>query len=126
MENKEESLAKLKALSLEYRELNKQSKEFEKQLDEKKKVIKELLGELNLEEFKDDDIKVKLTTYDKSYLEEGSTIKFLKANGLDKYVKQKEYFEPDELIIAANNGELKLEDLVQFKVEKTEQRLTIK
>lgn len=126
MEENEILLKRLKEISLEYRELNKTSKEYNKKLDERKVEIKDILGKLDKSDFKDDDIKITLTTIDKSYLEELPTIKYLKSKGLDKYIRQKEYFEPDELIIAANNGELNLEELAQFKVEKTEQRLTIR
>ena len=125
-ENQDELLKELKEISLVYRDLNKKSKEIDKELDERKIKIKDILQKLNTNQFKDDEIKITLSTYDKSYLDEGSTIKYLKNNGLEKYVKQKEYFEPEELIVAANNGELNIEDLAKFKVEKFETRLTIK
>lgn len=118
--------AKLKDVGNAYRENKKTYNALEKETDKQKAEIKEILSQLEVDNFKDDDIKITITTIDKSYLDNELTLKYLKEHGLEKYIRTKEYFEPDDLIIASNNGELDLTEISQFKVEKTETRLTVR
>lgn len=123
---RQEQYTKLKEIGIVYRENKKTYNALEKETDKQKSEIKEILSNLGITEFKDDDIKLTITTIDKSYLDSELTLKYLKEHGLLKYVRTKEYFEPDDLIIASNNGELNLEELSQYKVEKIETRLNVK
>lgn len=116
----------LKEISIEYREKNNQKKILEKDLDTKKVRIKEIFEALGENAYKDDDVNVYQTITDKSYLDEANTLKFLKEHGLEKYIKTKEYFEPDELTMAILNKEIDASELAQFKVDKKEIRLYVK
>ena len=117
---------KLKNIAKDYRESKKQENALISENKKKSNEIKSILEELELDNFQDEDLKVSITVIDKSYLDETPLLKYLKDNNLEKYIRTKEYFEPDDLIIASNNGELNLEDIAKFKIEKTEKRLNVK
>lgn len=124
--NQEELYAQLKKVGAEYKENKKEEKVYKDLATKQNNKIKEILTKLNIDKFEDENFKVSLTTIDKSYLDETLVLKYLKEHNLEKYIRTKEYFEPDDLIIASNNGEINIEDLSPMRIEKFETRLNIR
>lgn len=108
----------LKVKNLNYNSLG-------KEVSGLKNELKDIFDKLNIDKYEGDNFKISVTKIDKSGLDEIRTIDYLKNNGLEKYIKVKEYIDPNELIIASQKGELKLEDLAPFRVEKIEKRVNI-
>lgn len=108
-------------------ELNETYKSMGKQITENKDIIKELLTELNMNDFTSPSgVHVTTTTIDKSFLDEQLVLTYLKEHGFEKYIKTKEFFDQTEIAMAVANNEIPAADLAPFRVEKTEVRLNIK
>lgn len=125
-ENQELLYSRLKEIGVEYKNNKKEEKRYKDLASSQNNEIKDILEKLNINNFEDENFKVSITKIDKSSLDETLVLKYLKEHGLEKYIRTKEYFEPDDLVIASNNGDLNIEDLSSFKIEKFETRLNIK
>ena len=123
VESKNEQLDKAIA---KIAETEKDYKALESVMKQNKDTVKSLCIELGLDSYEAHGKKVTISHVDKSYLDIGPTIEYLKKNGLEKFVKTKEYFDEAELAMAIVNNEIKAEDLAQFTVQKEEVRLNIK
>lgn len=126
IEDKNRATDELRVICKTIRDENRQVNNMSKTLEEKKKKVKEILGMLELNEFEYEGVKLTITEVEKSKLDEFQTIQYLKENGLNQYVKTREYFDEAELIIAAQEGLLNLKSLEQFIIHKKEIRLNIK
>lgn len=124
--NQEELYAQLKKVGAEYKQNKKEEKVYKDLTSKQNTEIKEILTKLGIDNFEDENFKVSISTIDKSYLDETLVLKYLREHNLEKYIRTREYFEPDDLVIASNNGEINLEDLSSMKIEKIETRLNIK
>ena len=118
-ERLENAIQKIAEIEPDYKALDKQVKE-------NKDIIKSLCLDMKLDSYEAHGKKVSISHVDKSYLDIGPTIEYLKKNGLEKFVKTREYFDEAELAMAIVNNEIKAEDLAQFTVQKEEIRLNIK
>jgi phage host-nuclease inhibitor protein Gam len=107
-------------------ELEPNYKALDKQMTENKSIIKTLCLDLKLDTYEFSGKKVSITHVDKSFLDIGPTIEYLKKNGLERFIKTKEYFDEAELAMAIVNNEIKAEELAPFTVQKEEVRLNIK
>lgn len=108
-------------------ELNETYKNMGKQITENKDIIKNLLSELNMNDFTSPSgVHVTTTTIDKSFLDEQLVLTYLKEHGFENYIKTKEFFDQTEIAMAVANNEIPAADLAPFRVEKTEIRLNIK
>ena len=117
---------KLKTLSYEMYEIDKQYKSVKNIYDAKKEEYKTFLKEHNLVGYQDDSVLMKLQTIEKQSLDERATLNFLRKNGYQRFIHTKEYFDIDELYMAATRNELDVTKLNDFRVVKKEQRLIIK
>lgn len=125
MEN-EELYKRLDVLCAELKDNNINYNSIGKVVSSQKNELKEIFEKLNINKYDGDNFSISITNIDKTTLDEVRTIDYLKKNGLEKYIKVKEYIDPNELIVASQKGELKVEDLQQFMVEKIEKRINIK
>lgn len=126
MENKELLYSRLDTLCDDLKDKNLNFNNVKKEVENLKTELKEIFDKLNISEYEGKNSKIHITEIDNSYLDEIRTIEYLKKNGLDKYIKVKEYIDPNELIVASQKGELKVEDLAPFRIEKFEKRVIIK
>ena len=126
IKDKETAKVRLTDIGLKLKQKNLEYLAIKKEVDSFKEEAKSLLDTLEISEFGDENFNLKLTLIEKPQMNENAVIEYLKNNGLDKYIRVKEYIDPDELIIAAQRGELKVEDLQPFMSVKVEKRLNIK
>lgn len=98
----------------------------DKTYKENKDTIKTLCTELGLEKYNKNGIKISLSHVDKSYLEEGPVLEYLKKNNLSKSIKTKEYFDEAEIAMAIANNELNAAELSPFIVKKEQINIYIK
>ena len=99
-------------------------KALEKQLKDRKSLIKEICLELGNDTYESQSgHTVKLTRVDKSFLQPEQTLEYLKNNGLEKYIRTKEYFDEAEIAMAIAHGDIKGEELAPFIVKQEEIRL---
>ncbi|MEG1565826.1 MAG: hypothetical protein RR342_03715 [Bacilli bacterium] len=116
----------LKHLCYDMKVNDKAKKAYEKKLDDQKKRFKEIVAQLDTDKFEDEDVKVSMSTIDKSYLDPDNTLAFLKENNLNEYIHIKEFFDYSELTMAATQNKINPKDLSQFVIKKFETRITIK
>lgn len=108
-----------------YKEKNNELKNLESEVDAYKQNIKLALTKLGINEFKTATTKLTRIVVDKSYLDPEPTLKFLKDNGLEEYVKTKEYFDDSELVYAIQNDKLDAAKLAPFMVKKEQEQLRV-
>ena len=115
----------LTAYADKYKEKNNELKKLESEVDEYKQNIKTALSKLGITEFKTATTKLTRVVVDKSFLDPEPTLKFLKDNGLQEYVKTKEYFDDAELVYAIQNDKLDAAKLAPFMVKKEMEQLRV-
>lgn len=118
-EQLESAVAKIAEIKPTYDSLDKSYKE-------NKDLIKNLCNELNYDNYESCGIKISFSHVDKSYLEEGPVLEYLRKNNLTKFIKTKEYFDEAEIAMAIANNEIKAEDLSPFIVKKEQINMYIK
>ena len=109
----------------ELEKTNKLCSDLSKKEKELKSKITQIYTQLGIDNYQIENIKVKLTSIDKTYLKEDVTISYLKSKSLQELIHVKEYFDYQELIVAANRNQLNLAELQQFIVPKIEHRINI-
>lgn len=124
---KDDRIEKLETAISKIAEIEPDYKQLEKQIKSEKETVKSLCIDLKYDSYESKcGKKISITHVDKSFLDEFKTLEWLRNNGLEKYIKTKEYFDEAELAMAIVNQEIKAEDLAPFTVQKEELRLNIK
>ena len=86
-------------------EIEPEYKAMDKIMKQNKDTIKSLCTELNLDSYEACGKKITISHVDKSYLDVGPTLDWLRNNGFERFIKTREYF--DELAMDILNEEIK-------------------
>lgn len=109
-----------------YYEMKKEMDSYKSQVDADNKAIKELMRGGNTNEEICGEYTAKFSVIDKSYFDEAKLIAKLKLLGNTESIKTREYVDMEVIENQIYNNELKAEDIKDCKIEKFEERLTVK
>ena len=92
---------------------------FKKSSEDKNKEIKDIMRELNIQNFETDNgLTAKITIQNRDKLDEEKTIAKLKELGLTSAIKTKEYLDMDELENLIYNQKLNPAELSDYQIKK--------
>ena len=117
---------KLAELISRYYEMKSEMDSYKSQVDSDNKAIKEIMSKEHLSKHTYCEYTANYKIIDKSYFDEPKLLERLKALGRTDAIKTKEYVDMACVENMLYNGELRPEDIKDCKVEKYEERLTVK
>ena len=117
----------LEELVPRYYEMKKEMESYKPQVDADNKAIKSIMRDSKISKFETlGEYTASFNVIDKSYFDETKLLVKLKSLGRTTAIKTKEYVDMDVVENMLYNGELTPEDIKDCKVEKYEERLTVK